>query len=115
HYYLHRLHGTTRPGALPPPHTAQKPRAGADVLNKAYSDLLARLPLSVAHRAALRQRGLSDAEIDRRGYRTLFIQGRARLARELRDQIGDGLLSVPGFAVKQGKAAHPYLTITGAA
>src|SRR5262249_15702721 len=64
---------------------------------------------------ALRQRGLSDAEIDRRGYRSLPVRGRACLARDLRERFGDTLLSVPGFIIKQGKEGRAYLTIAGAA
>jgi hypothetical protein len=115
-YHLHRLGGDARP-QLPPaqPPGPGTPRAAAEVLHRAYSALLARLQLSASHRQALRGRGLSDAEIDRRGYRTLPVQGRARLAGELREQQGDGLLSVPGFVVKQGESGRPYVTIAGAA
>jgi hypothetical protein len=77
--------------------------------------LLARLQLSKAHREQLQGRGLSDAEIDGRGYRTLPVPGRARLAGDLREQLGDSLLSVPGFIVKPGEGGRPYLTIAGAA
>ena len=65
---------------------------------------------------ALRGRGLSDEEIDRRGYRTLPVHGRARLARDLRERLGDKLLTVPGFVAQAGREdGKPYLTIAGAA
>jgi P4 family phage/plasmid primase-like protien len=90
-------------------------RATPDTLHRIYSALLAGLQLTRAHRAALQCRGLSDAEIDRRSYRTLDVRGRARLAGELRERFGDAVLRVPGFVVKQGKDGRPYVTIAGAA
>lgn len=47
------------------------PRAPDPVLHRVYSALLQALPLSVAHRAHLRGRGLSDDAIDLAGYRSL--------------------------------------------
>jgi hypothetical protein len=114
-YFLHRLGGAALPDPPPQPAVPNTPRAAADLLHRAYSALLARLPLSQAHREALRGRGLSDAEIDRRGYRTLPVRGRARLAAELRDQMGDALLTVPGFILKPGEGGRPYVTTAGAA
>src|SRR5262249_27324221 len=93
----------------------QTTRAGDDLLHRAYSALLSPLVLSPAHREALRPRALNDVEIDRRGYRTLPVQGRARLARDLRAQLGDALLSVPGFGVRPGEGGRPYVTVAGAA
>jgi hypothetical protein len=114
-YYLHRLDGAAQKQVSPPrPPGASTPRADPHVLHRAYSKLLARLELSRAHRVALQHRGLDDDTIDREGFRTLPVHGRAALARVLREQLGDTLLSVPGFVVKQGKSA-PYVTISGAA
>jgi hypothetical protein len=115
--YLHRLTGAAPAPPVPPPAPSAGQaveRAGLDALHRAYTGLLARLQLAQRHRAALRGRGLSDEQIDRRQYRTLPVQGRARLARDLREQLGDALLSVPGFVVKQGERG-PYVTIAGAA
>jgi hypothetical protein len=114
-YYLHRLDGTAPLDTATRPPGPKTPRADLDLLNRAYSALLARLPLSQTHADALRGRGLSDAEIEQRGYRTLTIRGRARLAGELREQLGDALLSVPGFHVKPGEGGRPYVTVAGAA
>jgi hypothetical protein len=114
-YHLHRLNGAARPDSTLPPSGPGAPRAGGDLLYRVYSALLARLQLSSAHREALRRRGLSDEQIDRLGYRTLPARGRARLARDLREQFGDALLSVPGFVVKQGEGGRTYLTIAGSA
>jgi hypothetical protein len=115
-YHLHRLDGAAPPPSAPPPAFGPAPdRADADALHRVYSALLARLNLSEAHREALRRRGLEDDEIDRRGYRTLPVRGRAALARALREQFGDSLLSVPGFIVKQSVGEKPYVTLAGAA
>jgi hypothetical protein len=115
--YLHRLadSGGRPPPPSRPPAGPAFGRADPDTLHRAYSALLALLHLSRPHRDALRRRGLSDEEIDRRGYRTLPVRGRARLARDLREHLGDALLSVPGFVAKQGEGGRPYLTIAGAA
>lgn len=115
-YYLHRLGGIVQPKVQRPCSLVpERSRADANMLHRAYSSLLARLQLSQTHREGLHRRGLSDAEIEKRQYRTLPVQGRAHLAGELREQLGDSLLCVPGFVVKQGTGGRPYVTIAGAA
>jgi hypothetical protein len=113
--YLHRLDGEPRaPSApLPAPGDLAPQRADPDTLHRVYSALLAALPLSTAHRDHLRRRGLPDDVIDRAGYRTLLLPGRARMARELRERFGDQVLRVPGFIVRQRDGRH-YLTLAGA-
>ena len=70
------------------------------MLDRVYHALLAALPLSPAHRQALRQRGLADSEIRRRHYGTLPLKGRAALARRLVEELGaDVCVQVPGFYV----------------
>ncbi len=114
--YLHRLVATRPHPPLPPrPPGPEIPRAKAELLNRAYSALLATLPLLHVHREVLRNRGLKDAEIDRRGYRTMLVQGRARRASTLHQDFGNDLLSVPGFVVRQDRSGRPYLTIAGSA
>jgi hypothetical protein len=116
-YYLHRLNGAasanTAPALQPP--SGNISRADPDVLHDVYSTLRLRLTLSQQHREKLHRRGLNDAQIDHRGYRTLSVQGRARLARDLHDQFGDALLSVPGFVVGEAEGGRSYLHIAGAA
>jgi hypothetical protein len=116
-YHLHRIAGANRrdPAPPPPPTGPETPRAEPGVLHGIYTALLARLQLSKAHREALRRRGLGDAEIDRRDYRSLSVGGRSRLARELRELFGDQLLSVPGFVVRSRQDGSHYFTIAGAA
>ncbi len=112
-----RRRRSERHRTAPRPPVPGAERAGPDLLHRAYSALLAALPLSARHREALRGRGLSDQAIDRGEYRTLPRQGRARLAVELgrRKDLADGLLAVPGFILKPGDGGRPYVTITGAA
>jgi DNA primase len=103
-YWLHQLsladHARYRdPGPAPVRGIA---RANAEVLDPAYHALLARLGLSQGHRADLHRRGLSEAEIDRRGYRTLRLEGRARFARHLVDALGEDVAaSIPGLYVAE--------------
>jgi hypothetical protein len=115
-YYLHRQNGDgPRPAAALPPRAsgATAQRADPDTLHSVYDALLGHLALSKPHRDNLQKRGLPDSEIDRRLYRTLPVQGRARVARALHDRFGDALLSVPGFVLKQNKDGRYYPTIAG--
>jgi hypothetical protein len=113
-YYFHSLSGEQPPHdpALPVSQGPVTERADPEVLNQVYSALLAALRLSKAHRHDLCKRGLSNAEIDARGYRSLLIQGRAGIARGLRQRFGKGLLQVPGFIVKESDGRR-YITIAG--
>jgi hypothetical protein len=79
-----------------------------------YSALLACLTLSSAHRADLRRRGLTDAEIDRLGYRTLPVQRRAPRARDLRERFGDKVLRVPGIITRERDGKRNF-TLAGKA
>src|SRR5262249_48391116 len=83
-------------------------------LDQVYRALLGALPLSPTHRQALRQRGLPDAEILRRGYRTFPLGGRAALARRLVDRYGsDTCAGVPGlWGAAQG--LRQWWTLAGA-
>jgi hypothetical protein len=104
-----------RSAADPPPQSgSEAKRADPDTLHEVYSALLERLSLSKAHREALNLRGLNDDAIDRAGYRTLPVQGRPRIVRELRERFGDKLLRVPGFIVKESQSGR-YLTLRGSA
>jgi hypothetical protein len=105
-YYLHRLADGWRPDAdLPPRPGAEARQADADTLHRVYSALLAALPLSAAHGDSLRGRGLTDGEVERRGYRSFPVQGRARLARELRERFGDVSWACPASSCASATAA----------
>jgi hypothetical protein len=113
-YFLHRLADGPRLDSLPlrNPTDAEPKRADADTLNQVYTAFLARLSLSKSHRENLLARGLADEAIDRNGYKTLPIQGRARIAGALGERFGDQLLRVPGFVVKDRDGGR-YLTVRG--
>jgi hypothetical protein len=116
-YYLHRQGGAAPRAAAEPFACGNGPaqRAAASDLDAVYQALLARLVLSQSHREQLHKRGLPDAEIDGRMYRSLPVQGRAHMARELGKRFGaETLLSVPGFVIKD-KDGRKYITIAGAA
>jgi hypothetical protein len=114
-YHLHRLNGAAPAPCPPPPPAGPAPdRADAANLHAVYGALLAALPLCRAHRDNLRGRGLADAEIDRRGYRTLPGQGRARTLREMRERFGDVVLRVPGVVTRE-RDGRRYLTLAGPA
>src|SRR5262249_36111486 len=77
--------------------------------------LLIGLSLSAEHRQALRQRGLSDVEIDCRRYRTLPLTGRGALARRLVTQWGaDVCTHVPGFHMAE-RNGQRWWSLAGAA
>src|SRR5262249_49709215 len=103
------------PSAPPPPPGGPAPeRANVDVLHRVYRALLAALTLRRAHRDRLHGRSLSDEEINRRGYRTLPVQGRARIAPDLREKYGDVVLRVPGVITRE-RDGRRYLSLAGAA
>jgi hypothetical protein len=76
--------------------------------------LLARLPLDLAHRQALLQRGFSEPEMEARGYGVLRNgPGRARLCREIHAGDMQSLAGVPGFYTKLGDDGRPYWSLAG--
>lgn len=81
-------------------HDPEPERASPDVLHRVYSALLQVLPLSPAHRASLRARGLTDDEIDARGYRSLPLgdQARRKVMRDLRAALASS--AAPGESDK---------------
>jgi hypothetical protein len=72
-------------------------RANIELCDEAYGLLLKQLPLADEHREDLRRRGLTDAEIEYRGYRSIRNVNRGSAARAVYDQIGERLIEVPGF------------------
>jgi Domain of unknown function (DUF3854) len=102
-YYLFRLDGqpigprvdVSFDDAEPAPGKTEDP----DTLHQIYADLQASLTLSDVHREALRKRGLTDEQIDLRGYRTLPAgrRGRQKIAEALHQKYGSALFRVPGF------------------
>jgi hypothetical protein len=78
--------------------------------NRVYRRLVYLLSLSDAHRKQLLARGYSDAEIELRDYRSLGLQGRARLAQEI--QAAELLDGIPGFYIA-GNERGTYPTLAG--
>jgi hypothetical protein len=81
-----------------------------DICHRAYELLLRQLTLDETHRADLHRRGLSEAEIDKRGYRSLRNIDRGRAAKAVYQDLGDAVLAVPGFV-----CGEFGITIDGAA
>lgn len=103
-YWLYRVNGSpqhhhiqleilvTSPSSSPPPET----------LHQFYHSLLGMLPLERRHYQNFHQRGLPDAEITRRQYRTLPTRGRAEFARRLVDVFGsNACVQTPGLYIKE--------------
>jgi len=72
------------------------PTADIDAWDRAYRLLLTELSLSAEHRNALRERGLSDAQIDIGEYRTL-PRNNGTIAKKLYETLGADFETVPGF------------------
>jgi hypothetical protein len=116
-YWLYRLDGSSlqpRPVVeVPPPSRAACADTGT--LDRVYRALLDALPLAPSHRQALRQRGLADAEMLRRQYRTFPLAGRAALAKHLVEQLGVDLCAqVPGFYLAE-RDGRRWWSLAGAA
>jgi hypothetical protein len=118
-YWLYRVDSGTidysskETELLEPPPSKDSKRTNPDVLHKVYSNFLNMLSLSEAHKENLSQRGLSESEIKLRGYRTLPLRGRSRIARELGGRFGNEIYHVPGFYLKEGDNGKTYLTFAG--
>lgn len=96
---------TLKPGVRPRFPAKRKPepeKAADNDLNRVYRFLLSILCLSDPHAEALRARGFSSEEIERREYRSLPLEGRENLANALAAEFGEELCKkVPGFYSKQ--------------
>jgi len=110
--FLHRLDGYTPPPPVSPP-IPDTPRADDADLDKVYRAILERLTLACRHREQLQSRGLSRADIERAGYRSLPAACRAGIVKPLRERFADALLlSVPGVLSRDGPHGR-YLTLGG--
>jgi hypothetical protein len=88
------------------PMPAARPRVDSGQLGAAFRELLKHCPLSEVHRAYLRERGLTDEQIDRHGYGTLPVDRvtRSRIAAAVADALGwDPVGVAPGFIRKDGR------------
>ena len=119
-YWVHRLaptdSGAARPapvpsGDAPPPLPIEA--APPHVLDRAYRAALGALELSDAHLAALKRRGLPEAEVRLRGYRTLAGAESAMAAGVAAwGAAGVALARVPGFRRRPIPGAAPAWTLS---
>lgn len=72
------------------------PLTDIDARHATYSALLSKLSLAADHRENLLNRGLTDADIERLGYKTTPVIGMSTLAKQLQSE-GHYLAGVPGF------------------
>ena len=78
------------------PNIREYPITDVETRHATYNALLSRLSLAKDHRENLLNRGLTDEEIARLGYKTTPIIGMASLAKQLQSE-GYYLSGVPGF------------------
>ena len=88
------------PPAPPIVEVNESPLIDIEARHATYSALLSKLSLAQDHRENLRNRGLTDEEIDKLGYKTTPIAGMSMIAKQLRSN-GYYLAVVPGFFRKQ--------------
>jgi len=120
-YFVHHLRpGPLRVGdARPVDRMVGSPAlTPVEVRGDVYAATLRALTLDATHRGNLRDRGLPDAEIGRRGYASLPPPGppwrREVLARELANRYTPEVLAgVPGFVRRESRGGRGYLTLAG--
>lgn len=98
----------------PRPAPLQPTRAPVEACDAAYRAILDALPLDAGDAAALLARGLTEGDIARNGYRSLAVEGRARLARAVVAAVGEDLArGVPGV-VQRTEGERGWLSLAGA-
>ena len=115
-YWIHRPGGASASSPCDPDAIADPAPecATLEIRDRVYTALLSALTLEPGHRADLRRRGMSDAEIDRRGYRSLPIgKPRWRVAAALAARFGPDLATVPGFYQGKSDSGRVYWTWGG--
>lgn len=88
---LHRPKKVIRPQEKP-----ECPIADVDTRHAVYSSFLSKLSLSADHKENLRNRGLTEDDIPRLGYKTTPVVGMSAIAAQLQEE-GLSLGGVPGF------------------
>jgi len=115
HHLGHPTSSSPRPERAPRPAPLLLTRAPVEACDAAYRALLAALPLDAGDSAALLARGLTEADITRNGYRSLAVEGRARLARAVVEAVGEDLArGVPGM-VQRTEGERAWWSVGGAA
>ena len=82
------------------PEETECPIIDVESRHATYSALLSKLTLAKDHRENLLNRGLTDQELDKLGYKTTPVAGMSMIAKQLR-QEGYYLAGVPGFFRKE--------------
>ncbi|MDP9471720.1 MAG: DUF3854 domain-containing protein [Chloroflexota bacterium] len=99
------------PAPLPP-----DPKAEPDVRDLVYRRLIALCGLSEVHHAALRGRGMTEAQITGRAYATLPATGRKALAEQLLAEFGAATMErIPGFYYRRDNMGRRYPMLAGTA
>lgn len=112
--HLHRLGDPSNSTSVPTPSSAVEPVACPPlVADRVYRALLQELLLSDPHRENLLNRGLTQDEIAKRGYKSFPAKGFSKIATKVRDVVGDDVMRVPGFILKDGENGK-YLTLAAA-
>lgn len=115
-FHVHHLRDLPRESSSPArvePLPVARSRADEDTRDRAYRAVLGALTLDGADRDALLARGLSPEDIAANGYRSLAVQGRARLAHAVVEAVGEELARhVPGMVRREGDRG-PYLSLAG--
>lgn len=111
--WVYRLRDGPVPATEEPVPAGEPECADASARHAVYSSLLDLLDLSPAHRDDLRRRGLAEADIAKRCYRTLPERDRARLARTVERKFGrDASLRIPGLYLKS-EGGRSWLSVAG--
>jgi len=116
--WIHNLSDTPRPFVVSYAPTSEKnPKASPAVLDKVYSAMLSRLTLSEVQRDELLspKRGMTLEQIKKNAYRSLPLQGRSQVAKDLLEIFEvDKVTHVPGFYLNDNGHSGYYPTLAGA-
>lgn len=103
-FWLYRLVNGKSPTPDFPARQEEPERADPDTLDTVYTFILTALELKEEHYENLRRRGMPEGEIARRGYRTLPLNGRRKLAKQVVNAFGPEVCAkVPGLYIKDGE------------
>jgi len=89
------------PSSLVSTTTSGNTRDTVAIRDAGYRCLLGKLQLSSDHRQRLKNRGLSDSDIEVGGYRTLPAAGRKATIKQVMAELGDDFAVVPGFVMSE--------------
>lgn len=112
-FYVHHLNATVARSTVLSVRPIVRERASVDVCDRAYHTMLAQLRLDDADHRALEARGLDADAIRTNEYRSLRVEGRARLARAVIEAVGEeAAAAVPGI-VWHTEGHHGWWSLAG--